>query len=231
VRARAIEGIKQGLLTPSELLLLHAEEFVGAPGVRDPEDLPVLLPHSEEPVSGRDLCRLLIASAVLANEEILAVRLQTRETIAGGRALAGARGTGLFLRPGNIMPDWPERSLEDSVDFLVGWAARNGHNAVCDLLYHLVEQDGPRPERSIWRLVEDGLGNRGLLQRCGDEECRSSPRRWVLRGRMARFVARESVEPLRRVLERTRRERPEIWALLMGHIDLAIERRLVEARF
>jgi hypothetical protein len=227
VRARLAESIKQGLLTPSELLLLHAEDIIGPLAEIDEEDRPTILPHSEARVSGRELARLLLAAAILANEDAQAIRLETRERRAEGPHEGGLR-VGLFLRPGNIMPDWPARSLEDSVDFLVGWSAHNGHNGVWDLLYHLLEQDGPYPEQSILGLVEDGLGNRGLLERCGDEECPPFPRRWVLRGRMARFVARESAQPLRTLLEQTRGERPEIWALLMDEIDLAMDRRLEE---
>lgn len=221
MRARAAESARQGLLTPSELLLLHGDELVPAPVEGALEDPGTVLPHTEERVSTRELARLLLVAAVLANEDAHAIRLETCERPQGD----GLR-VGLYLRPGNIMPDWPDKSLEEAIDFLVGWAAHNGHNEVWDLVYHLLERDDRRPERLIQSMAEEGMGNRGLLQPCGDEDCPFMPTRWVLRGRMARFVARESAQPLRALLERTRAERPEIWHLLGDEIDLAFERRL-----
>jgi hypothetical protein len=220
LRARAAESVRQGLLTPSELLLLHAEELIHPPLAGHPEETATLLPHTEERVSARELAISLLATAILANEEACAVHLEVKDGSGEGRPRVG-----LYLRPGNIMPDWPDASLEDTVDFLVGWAAHNGHNEVWDLVYHLLDRDDTRPERLVIAAAEEGLGRRGLLQECGDEECPFTPSRWVLRGRMARFVARESAQPLRGLLERAQEERLEIWRLLREELELAFERR------
>jgi hypothetical protein len=214
-----LESVKQGLLTPSELLLLHAEELINPDYSGRPEDTTIL-PHTDQRVPARDLAVNLFASAILANEEARAIHLETRERRRG----EGLR-VGLYLRQGNIMPDWPDGSLEDSLDFLAGWGAHNGHNEVWDLAYHLLERDDRRPETLVIAAAEEGLGRRGLLQECGDEDCPITPTRWVLRGRMARFVARESSQPVRSLLEQARGQRPEIWRLLLDELELALERR------
>jgi hypothetical protein len=45
---------------------------------------------------------------------------------------------------------------------------------------------------------------------------------------MARFVARESVRPIRQLVQHTQEQRGEIWRLLGEEIELAFERRLEE---
>lgn len=124
-------------LTPSTLLLLHADRWAG-PSAVPAENMQ--LPRSGQLVGAPQLAEMLMAAAFLANEE------------ARGMELELAAESGLTLHPGEDVPDWPAHSLEHQVWMLMA----AGGSCVSDIVYDLLKET-PRPGHLVVDYVARSL--------------------------------------------------------------------------
>lgn len=214
-------------LAPSEVVLLHGERFAERRSLFSEREVDVGLPHTEERVSAHQLGRVLIATAMLACEAGNTIELQVRER----RRLLGFRHRQvLYVDPiplRTVPRAWPERSLESQIRPLAESLAPRGHNQVWDLVYHLLEPAGRGdPWEEVVLLVESGLRVRGLLGLAEERHTRLfGQRRLVLTPQAARQARREPLSPVRELLHRAERFRPDLWAQILEEIEHGVEAR------
>lgn len=109
----------------------------------------VELLQTKAKVSAPELGQAVLATALLANEQVGNVRLEIRSK----KALFGLRSVKtLYAEAGETVTDWPECSLEAQILPLV----QGGSVEVSDLLYALLKRTPATPGNGYWRSSKAG---------------------------------------------------------------------------
>ncbi|HYG60681.1 MAG TPA: hypothetical protein VD902_21615 [Symbiobacteriaceae bacterium] len=190
------ESITPQSLTPSEILLLHAEAWAG-PGASAEENIALLRPGKA--ASAPQLAEMLLAAAFLANEEARGLEL---EMFPYENSVSGERGMGLTINPGEDVPDWPAHSLE----FHVWRLMAQGDSCVADVVYDLI-QETPQPAHAVVRFTAKSF----------------EPPRAETVADLDRFAGLIPLDPVSGLLQRTSQERPALWAELFSEIRLGLD--------
>ncbi len=219
---RAAEGTQQQpkQLAPSELILLHGDQFART---------------SSAAVKlwgwvGFNAKEMTLVAAFLAVEQSGAVKLEVRRQQALFGLLVFDK---LYVVPGEGAISWPSRSIESE---LRGIAERlqsksgKGHNHVSEIVYDWwmgrERYKSRRPWARLGDLVKDGLVSRGLLQKERKPGLKGlfAGESYVLPAETAALATQQSLEPVVELLETCRRNRPEVWRLLIKGINKGISK-------
>jgi hypothetical protein len=206
-------------LTPSELIFLNGEMFAPKASLVN----KVKLMHTDLGVSGPDLVQAILATAVLANQQAGAVRLESREK----KVMLGlSRINALYVEP-YMLVGWPANSLEATVSRLATqFQADKGNNDVENIVYALLEHKSPAPWQLVVELVKAGLAGRGLVEVETQTTLKVfASRQYSLPESTRRLAASQPVQPLQQWLSGWEKQQPETWKLLKDGIKKALERR------
>jgi hypothetical protein len=159
VAAQVVQPLVAAPLTPSETVLLRAECFAPKAGAFDHKVQP---PQGGDSYVAESLGRMIVAAAVLANEQVGYLRLQLAER----RALLRTLNMFIVL-PGPMSIRWHAESMEDLV---YRYAASRTWMQVDDLVYALWQRKFGRGD--VWkeasRIVLRGLLARNLVEPAGE---------------------------------------------------------------
>ena len=142
--------------TPSELVLLHGDQFAKKVMMGN-----IKLLHTDASVSFSQLGQAILASAVLADENAGNLRLEVRQE----KATFGLRKVKkLYANPTPHKVDWPEFSLEHELPRIAERVKNeNDSYQVSNLIYAWLRQDSSSPWQSTIEMVKSGLAERDLL--------------------------------------------------------------------
>lgn len=212
--------------SPSELVLLHGEEFATAE--KGLSAINVELLHSKAKVSTDQLGQAMLTVAFLANQQAGTIRLEIRDR--KERKLFGLRQVttkALFADPGSASAEWPADSLEAQVRSLVEkYEADKERRYVSNLVYQLLGVDDENPCGLMIDFAKKVLKNRGLLETVKEKRLVVfTEERLALRERTAALAAQQPVAPLRQLLAEVETKQTELWKLLLAEIRHGVGRR------
>lgn len=207
-----------GPLAPSEIVLLHGEQFASKALLGN-----IQLLHSDESVSINKLGEAILAAAFLACDEAGSIRLEMRQK----KAMLGLRKVNrLCAAPGDPAVAWPAASLEEAIGRLAQRYAEDDSDEVRNLVYGWLSQDSSSPWQDAIERIKAGLAERGLLDRIDEKRLKIfTVTRYEMPPTTGALAAEQRWEPVRRLLDRYQQERPEIWKLLVGELKSAISSR------
>jgi hypothetical protein len=202
-------------LTPSETVLLYADQFAPVKAAMTGEDLLL----REGKVASDQLSKALLAAALLANERLGSVRLEIKIKSSLFGLLKRRR---LVAAPLPATSTWPEGTLEASVHSHLG----AGERTVRDLVYRMLEGDSAVPGLLAPGLVKRGLGARGLLESKATKVLKVfTASTWVPAPGLDSLAAAQNSDEARELLRACETERPEVWEMLNKDIAAAIGNR------
>jgi hypothetical protein len=205
-------------LTPSEVVFLNGELFAKKAMLGN-----VDLLHSDEKVSLAQLGSTIVAAAILGCEQAGAFHLEVRER----KATLGLRKVReLFAVPAKPRENLPEGSLEAEFADLATYLLQKDKNDVYTMLYTWLRQDAMSPWNTALELVKAGMAQRSLLDATEEKKLKLfKVTRYSLPERTTRLAKGQSVEPVKALLENSKRTRPEVWKELELGIKKAIAAR------
>ncbi|HWI64715.1 MAG TPA: DUF4339 domain-containing protein [Symbiobacteriaceae bacterium] len=143
-----------GVLTPSEVVLLHADQFVGEGTLLKGGNWTSLTTGAK--VGYMELTQTLLTAALLANEQAGAVRLRMQPK----KAMLGLKSTNVALVEYVQDAVWPEGTLEwIAVEGMRGQKPREAE----DLFTGMLLMDSTYPHTLAGNIACVGLEKRGLL--------------------------------------------------------------------
>ncbi len=218
-----IENIVGVFLTPSEQLLLRADEFVPAASALHSINMigSVELLHRQGKVQARRLSYELISAALLAAQQNNNLNLAIGKP--GG--LAGlASLPGLIAKPTGAESTWPKGTLESR---LVALVQNHGLIKVHRLVYEVLGRDYYRYFNLAPELVMEGLATRDLLNREQTSPMLVFQRHYYsLPDRTRLLVAGQSVASVKTLLSDYWQDNPRLWKLLQAAIKKGMESRM-----
>jgi hypothetical protein len=179
--------------------------------------------HSDEKVSLTQLGQTILATAILACEQVGAFRLEVRER----KAMLGLRKVrDLFAVPATPRENLPEHSLEATFSDLALRLAPQDNNDIHTMIYTWLREDAMSPWNTAIELLKAGMAKRGILDATEEKKLKIfTVTRYTLPERTARLVKGQSVGPVKALLENCERTRPEVWKMLESGIKKAITAR------
>ncbi len=180
--------------------------------------------RGSQEVSAVQLAQAILVSALLANEQAGAIRLEVRQK----KVLLGmTRANSLYVEPDRKYIPWTEGRLEASIYPLASnLLANKGRNEVSNLLVALLREDTPNPWLSVVERVKAGMAQRGLLKRVEEKKLKVFSRvHYQLPDDTKALLLKQPYAPLQQLLQHCQQERPQVWALLQAHIRSAISQR------
>lgn len=206
-------------LTPSEIVLIHGEQF--AKPFKESFTLP-----SGVDVDSEELATAALQAAILANEKAAALRLE-QET---EKKLFGLMKSNVVrFRPAGGTPAWPAETLESRVLHLIREAGPGGVT-VGGFFEALFPSEDMNPWRAVMKIVEGGLSGRGLAE----PRSRTNKTLGVFKYE-AHFVAltpagealaaRHSAASVRDALSAAQRDRAALWTVLAKGIKAGFKDR------
>jgi hypothetical protein len=203
-------------LAPSEVVLLHADEFAPPAGALDAK-MDYL--HEEGKAQAKGLGRALFTAAFLGMEQAGALRLESRpkKTLFGLRTVPA-----LFAERAGAPAAWPEGSLEARiVQTLQGGAGEVGA-----IVYRLLGDDSTAHYNLAPDLAQAGLGGRGVLEVEKTQHMKIlSAQRFRLPDAARGLLVEFPTGGVRQALDATEQGRPELWKALRDAIDSGVARR------
>jgi hypothetical protein len=217
------EALAEAPLSPSEMVLLNAERFVGRVGVVPPFDIPpgdvpVALFRPGVRVAAQELAQTMLTVAFLGADFIGTIRVDT----ALKRTFPTLRlQPHLVAQKGSVAFGWPDNSVEariaTAMDHEIG---RRGAADVVGIIRTLVpEDDDLSPAWYLAETVKLGLASRGLLERIAPRHTAIFTREsWRLPEPARRLGERQPIGVLRQLIDDCRIKRPHVWRLLQAEI-------------
>lgn len=209
-----------GTLSPSDVVYFNASSFTGLVGkAKSVMAGKTGLVYAEEKVPAADLGTALLATALLANEQAGAVRLEMREK----KEVLGLKTVQtLYVEPTGEQPAWPVGSLE--ARFLEA-VPRSTSRELDDVYYQMYAEDASLPWHQIAFLVVDGLKTRQLLQTIEKKRLKIFKSTEVVVPDSTRALAAGAdVEPARALIS-SAQARPDFWEIVTREIGQAVNRR------
>lgn len=202
----------QPTFVPSELVALFGEHFAGEGGMLAAKEEALV---SRVKVSAEKLAHAALAAALLANEQAGAVRLEHRK----GKALFGLVSTEkLHVVLGEREAAWPDGTLEASVALLA-----HGGPTVAELFQSVIAAESHNPGQRVCSMVKAGLAGRDLMDVAEKKMLGLiTVPQFILRDEVRRMAMAASHQPVLAMLQRTERERPDIWEKVMKDIRAAM---------
>jgi hypothetical protein len=210
-------------LTPSEIILLRADEFVAAASALDTINMigKFDLLHKPGKVQARGLSQMLFSAALLAAERMGQLRLE----IGSPKGLFSffSSPTAIAFAANNTN-SWPEGSLENRI---VQAVQGRGQLPVAQTVYEVLEYNDSRYFNLTPELVKEALAFRNLLIKEQNTQLLIvKTTRYHLPESTMQLVAAQPVEPVRQLIEDTRRNDARLWKLLQTAIEKGMEKRM-----
>jgi hypothetical protein len=209
-------------LTPSELVFLHADQFVKAAGMLDAINIigRVELLHKQASVQAMGLSRVLLTTALLAAAQSGDVSLQIGH-LPG--LLAFLQGDTVLVSPATGPDQWPKGSLEQR---FIQATRRAGTINLSRLVYEVLERKDVQYYHLASDLVKAGLAERNLLIR----EQRSmllvlKTTSYRLPDATRRLADSLPLQPVQQLLWQTEQNDPRFWRLLQKAIEKGTQQR------
>jgi len=205
--------------TPSELILLNGDKF--APEVES--DGHQLL-CSDGMVNGHYLAVMMMAAAILANEEEGALVVELREPKKKLFSLGSAQR--VFIKPVGQPPSWNGYTLESAILFSAGqFFALQGDNTVRNVVYSVLMEDRDYPWQKIIEFVEWGLATSNWLMPVEGDAANAFQTPFICPDKVQELAFAQPLAPVKQLFSTCKKITPELWKQLLEEIDLALKDR------
>ncbi|MCU0502795.1 MAG: hypothetical protein MUC51_13710 [Anaerolineae bacterium] len=200
-------------LAPSELVLLHSQQFTGKTNVNT-EDLL----NGNAKKLAKPLGEAILTTAFLASEEIGAIRLEVEK----GKKLLMFSSTKLLVTSNNSAVAWPAGSLESTIS-----SARKNRPEAHEVVHDWLGRDNDDPWSLVIDKVRDGLAQRQLLDITKEKVLVVlSTKHYELPESTGVLAAQQPVGPIQQLLSECKQARPELWTLLLSQAQKGVNRRV-----
>ena len=205
--------------TPSEVVLLNGERFAQPAALVNKYTVHA----SGQGVSSNKLAVVVWSAALLANEQYGLIRL----TPSVNSTLFGLVKTPtLLVEPTGVQPGWPAGSLEANLIEVTRQLQATRQNNLHMIVYRWLGSDYSAPFHMVLQMVEQGLGQRGLMQ---EVEGRTlgifKTKKLVLPDSTRPFIAGQPISPVQQLLQQCEQFRPDVWKTMQKNIEKAISQR------
>ena len=206
-----------GVLTPSEVVLLHSDQFVGEGTMLKGGNWTTLTTGVK--VGYMELTQTLLTAALLANEQAGAVRLRMQPK----KAMFGLKSTNVAIVEYVQDAEWPEGTLEwIAVEGMRGQAPRGAE----DLFTGMLLMDSTYPHTLAGNITCVGLEKRGLLS---TEEKKKlmiiSVMNFKVTDQTRAAMAACPPPAVRQLLDQCRQSRPDLYQALAEAAKTALGNR------
>ncbi len=201
--------------TPSELIFLNGDKF--APESSKGDHFQLLT--SDIVVSGPYLVNMMVAAAVLANEQMGALQLELNKE-KGLLGLGSARN--LLVTAVGQPPNWPGYTLEAAIPYLASQIGPyRGRNTLYAILLNVVTEDIPHYWKKIIEMVEWGLASSNWLMPVEGNAASAFSIPFICPAKVKELATQQPLDPLRKLLSECKKNRPEVWTVMMSEIEHA----------
>ena len=206
-------------LTPSELVLLHGDQFAKKVMMGN-----IQLMHTDASVSYAQLGEAILAAGVLSVESAGNLELEIRS----GKAMLGLRKVkSIYAKPGMTNNAWPEKSLESqAIEITQNLVGQGESPKVSDLIYTWLRQDSSSPWQAVITMVQSGLADRDLLEKSETTKLKVfTTVNYSLPESTAALAEQHPAKPVKEMLEECEENRKEFYELLKKEFKKAIKQR------
>jgi hypothetical protein len=205
--------------TPSEVVLLNGERFAQSAALVNKYTVHA----SGQGVSSNKLAVAVWSAALLANEQYGLIRL----TPSVNSTLFGLVKTPtLLVEPTGVQPGWPAGTLEADLLQVASRLQTTKQNNLHMIVYSWLGSDTSAPYHMVLQMVEQGLGQRGLMQ---EVEGRAlgifKTKKLVLPDSTRPLIAAQPIAPVQQLLQQCEQFRPDVWKTMQKNIEKAISQR------
>lgn len=205
--------------TPSEYILLNADKF--APEAKGKDGHNLLC--SDGVVNGPRLAAILVAAALLANQEEKSIEIELGQS---KRLFRLDPVQHVYLRPQGQPPNWSGYTLENTLLFITGQLfAMQDVNTVRNVVYELIRDDRPDPWQKVIEVVEWGLASSNWLIPVEGEAAAAFSTPFICPAKVRDLVLAQPEEPVRDMLSACKRDQPELWKNMLAEIEMAFKDR------
>lgn len=205
--------------TPSEVVLLNGEQFAPSAGLVNKYTVRA----SGQGVNANKLAVAAWSAALLANEQYGLIRLSpaTNSTLFGL-----IKQPTLLVEPTGTQPGWPAGTLEANLLQVTSELQASRQNNLYMIVYRWLGSDDSAPYQEVLRMIEQGLGMRGLMV---EVDARAlgifKYKKLELPDSTRPYIAQQSTAPVKQLLQNCEQFRPDIWKVMQKNIDKAIAAR------
>ena len=207
------------VFTPSEVVILNGEHFAPSASVFNKYEVLA----SGQGVNANKLAVAAWSAALLTNEQYGLIRL----TPSVNSTLFGLVKTPtLLVEPTSVQPGWPAGTLEADLLQVASRLQTTRQNNLHMIVYSWLGSDYGAPFHMVLQMVEQGLGQRGLMQ---EIEGRTlgifKTKKLVLPDSTRPLIAGQSIAPVQQMLQQCEQFRPDVWKVMQKNIEKAISQR------
>jgi hypothetical protein len=213
-------GLTEIPFTPSEIILLNGDKF--APEV---ETGGHQLLCSDGMVNGHYLAVMMVAAAILANEEENALVIE--EKPARKKLFSSDPGNRLFIHPVGQAPSWNGYTLESAVLFTAGqFYAIQGDTSIRNVVYSILMEDRKNPWQKLIEFVEWGLATSNWLMPVEGDAAKAFQTPFICPEKVQELAFAQPLSPVKSLFSNCKKNNPELWKLLLSDIDLGLKDRI-----
>ncbi|PKO01118.1 MAG: hypothetical protein CVU42_01340 [Chloroflexi bacterium HGW-Chloroflexi-4] len=206
--------------TPSELILLNGDKF--APEV-DANGHQLLC--SDGMVNGHYLAVMMMAAAILANEEEGALEIELR--MQKRKLFSSVPSQRLILKPVGQPPSWNGYTLESAILFSAGqFFAVQGDSSVRNVVYSFLMENREYPWQKIIEFVEWGLATSNWLMPVEGDALKAFQIPFICPDKVQELAFAQPLGPVKQLFSTCKKITPELWQQLLEEIDLALKDRV-----
>lgn len=207
--------------TPSELILLNGDKF--APEVET--DGHQLL-CSDGMVNGNYLAVMMVAAAILANEEEGALFVELAEQ--KKKLFSSKSRQQVLLRPAGLTPSWNGYTLESAVLFSTGQLfATQADCSVRNVIYTFLMEDRKQPWTKVIEFVEWGLATSNWLMPVEGDATGAFEVPFICPQKVQELAFSQPMGPVKSLFSTCKANTPELWKVLLAEIDQALKERQI----
>ncbi|KAF0109658.1 MAG: Uncharacterized protein FD147_2131 [Chloroflexi bacterium] len=215
-------GLTDFSFTPSEFILLHGDKF--APEAKNKESHQLLC--SDGMVNGSYLASMIIAAAILANEEEGALSIEVKHQ--KKNVFSSKQTSHVYIRPVGQPPNWSGYTLESAILFTAGqFFAVQGEYNVYNVVFSLLMEDHKDPWQKIIEIVEWGLASSNWLMPVEGDAASAFLTPFICPERVRELAFAQPLEPVRQLITNCKRNTPEVWNTMLAEIDQAFKDRKI----
>jgi hypothetical protein len=205
--------------TPSELILLNGDQF--AP---EAESNGHQLLCSDGMVNGHYLSVMMMAGAILANEEENALTVEVKQQ---KKFLSLSSSQQVMIRPVGQSPNWNGYTLESAILYSSGQLfAVQGDYSVRNVVYTFLLEDRKQPWQKVIEFVEWGLATSNWLMPVEGDAAKAFQTPFICPDKVQELAFAQPLGPIKQIFSSCKKNTPELWKLLLAEIDQAFKDRV-----
>jgi hypothetical protein len=205
--------------TPSELILLNGEKF--APEVQTGGHQ---LLCSDGMVNGHYLAVMMVAAAILANEEENAMEIEVKQRT---KLFSPNPSTQVLIHPVGQAPNWNGYTLESAILFSAGqFFAVQEDYSVRNVVYTVLLEDRKHPWTKVIDFVEWGLATSNWLMPVEGDAAKAFQTPFICPEKVQELAFSQPLSLIKGLLSSCKKNSPEKWKFLLAEIDQAIKDRV-----